>query len=88
MNSFHLSIVSFNQVVFEGDAVYCSVFTPTGMIGFKANHEPFVSVLKENTTIEYQSDSSKKESIEIKNGLFSFDKNICTITVFRCLSST
>ena len=82
MREFNLKIVSFNKVIFEGSATYCSIITQEGKMGFKANHEPFVSVLKDDSEIEYQVDSSKKELIKIQNGLFSFDKNECTITVF------
>ena len=82
MKKFKLKIVSFSRVTFEGLATYCSIITPGGKIGFKANHEPFVSVLKDNSVIEYQIDSGKKERVEIQNGLFAFDKNECTITVF------
>ncbi len=81
MNTFKLKIVSLDKTFFDGEAVYCSVVTKSGKIGFKAHHEPFVSVIKNNSQIEYQDQSGKKESVKITGGLFAFENNECTATV-------
>lgn len=82
MNFFNLKIVTFDKVLIDEQASYCAVFTRSGKMGFEARHEAFVSVLKDNSRIEYKSKSGKNGLLEIKNGLFEFSDNSCTVTVF------
>ena len=82
MNTFSLQIVSFNKALVDEQAAYCAVETATGKIGFKAHHEPFVSVLQNDSEIEYQIASKGVQKVKIQNGLFSFIDNKCSITIF------
>ena len=79
MNVFHLKILSFDKLVLDEAVTYCSVFTPTGKIGFKAHHEAFVSTLAEGSKVEYQLASGEHRDVYVANGLFSFKDNICTL---------
>ena len=81
MNTFNLKIVSFDKVVIDKPVVYCTVFTPSGKIGFKARHEAFVSVLKENSKVEYILENDESATFDVPNGLFSFKDNSCTLLI-------
>ena len=83
MNSFNLNIVSSDKIVVDEAAIYCSIITNAGKMGFEARHEPFVSVLKTNSIIEYKTAMGTKNSLNIINGLFAFENGNCTITVFE-----
>ena len=83
MNAFNLKIVSFEQIFIDEPVTYCAIHTSTGKIGFKARHEAFMSVLKENSNIEYTLKSGSKKKINLLNGLLAFKDNSCTITIFQ-----
>lgn len=83
MNSFNLKIVTFDKILFEGDVLYCAIRTLEGKFGFKARHEAFVTVLKENSSIECKLRDQHTKKIDISNGLFVFRNNSCTITVWH-----
>ena len=83
MNSFNLNIVSFDKIIVDEAATYCSIITDAGKMGFEARHEPFVSVLKSNSKVEFKTAAGEQKSIEVVNGLFSFENGNCTITIFE-----
>jgi F0F1-type ATP synthase epsilon subunit len=83
MNTFNLKIVSFEKIFLDEPVTYCAIYTSTGKIGFKANHEAFMSVLKENSQIEYTLKSGSQKKVALLNGLFTFKDNACTITIFQ-----
>ncbi len=81
MNSFKLIIRAYDGIIYDGQAVFCSVVTPAGGIGLEARHEPFLAVLKENSEIRYSVSPGTEASAEVRSGLLSFKANTCTITV-------
>jgi F0F1-type ATP synthase epsilon subunit len=81
MTPFHLTITASDKLYFDDEAVYCNVTTPRGSLGIEANHEPFLAVLKENSTITYRDESGGEKSLTIENGLLSFLDNNCIIAV-------
>jgi F0F1-type ATP synthase epsilon subunit len=54
--------------------------TPVGSIGLEAKHEPFIAVLRENSTLTYKTDNGEETSLNIINGMLSFKENFCIIT--------
>ena len=81
MNTFQLTIVAYNKLVFDGPARFCSVMTPGGSIGLEAHHENFLAVLKENSKISYRNAEGRDGSVKAESGLLSFENNTCTITI-------
>ena len=81
MKTFSLTIVSDSKIIFSGQAVYCSVVTPRGSMGFEANHEPFMAILKKDSEIEYRDKAGNKKSVMVQSGILSFENNTCTVTV-------
>jgi len=81
MDTFNLKIVSFDKILLEKEVVYCAIYTETGKTGFKFRHESFVTVLQENSSIEYDDFEGDNGNIPILNGLFSFRDNHCIISV-------
>ncbi len=80
-NTFDLIIAAHNSLIYKGPAVYCGVTTPAGSLGLEAHHEPFLTVLKENSLIHYRTPSAEKKSVAVRNGLLSFKHNTCVMTV-------
>ena len=83
MKTFKLIVISDSKTLFSGKILYCSVRTPSGSMGFEANHEPFLTTLEEGSDIEVKDASSKTTTLTIEKGLFSFRDNLCTITVLQ-----
>lgn len=83
MNCFNLKIISLNKLIFNGSARHCLISAKSGSMGFEARHEPFVSVLEDNSKIVFQPESGNSESIEVQNGLIAFKNNNCLITVYN-----
>ena len=81
MQTFVLTIVSAAQVHFDDEARYCRVSTPAGNIGFEARHEPFLSVLKENSEVMYRDAIGAEHTLPVESGMLSFRDNRCTLTV-------
>jgi len=81
MNTFKLSISTYNSVVYNGYAAYCGIMTLDGSLGLKAQHEPILSVLKENSVISYKNKSGQDKSFKIISGILSFHNNHCEIIV-------
>ena len=81
MQTFTLTIVSDSKTRFNGPALYCSVTTLSGSMGFEANHEPFLCTLKEGSAIQVKDAASKETEITIANGMLSFKNNSCIVTV-------
>jgi F0F1-type ATP synthase epsilon subunit len=81
MTSFNLTIVSERKIHFSGKTAYCGVQTLNGSIGFEADHEPFMGVLKPDSLITYGNGDSGDESLKIHDGMLSFKNNDCTITI-------
>ncbi len=83
MQMFTLTIVTDSITLFNGPALYCSVTTLSGSMGFEANHEPFLCTLQEGSTLRIKDASSKETEIIIDTGLLSFKDNSCTITALQ-----
>ncbi|MBU1043575.1 MAG: hypothetical protein KJ915_04155 [Candidatus Omnitrophica bacterium] len=81
MNTFNLSISAYNAVLYNGRAVYCGITTIDGSLGFEAQHEPMLSVLKENSAISYKDAQGMEKTIQIVNGMLCFKNNKCTIII-------
>ena len=81
MHEFSLKIVRPEKTVFTGKATYCHFTTSDGEMGIKARHEPFMAVLKDNSTLLYRHTDGKEESIEVVNAIVSFRNNECTIAI-------
>jgi len=81
MKTFSLTVVSESKTLFSGQAVYCSVITPSGSMGFEANHESFLCTLQEDSTIHIRDVSSRETEVSVQSGLLSFKDNTCTVTV-------
>ncbi len=83
MDTFKLVIVSDSKTLFSGEALYCSVTTQSGSMGFEANHEPFLCILQEGSAIQIRDASSKETEISIAGGMFRFKDNTCTISALQ-----
>ncbi len=81
MKSFPLTIVSDSQILFSGQARYCGITALSGSIGFEADHEPFIGILRKKTPITIIDDASKEMTVEVESGILSFNNNSCTVTV-------
>ncbi|MBN2444100.1 MAG: F0F1 ATP synthase subunit epsilon [Spirochaetales bacterium] len=81
MTSFHLTITAPQYLIFNDPAVYCKVTTLSGSIGIEAHHEPFLALLKENSSVTYKDESGAEKSILLESGLLSFFNNKCNIAV-------
>ena len=82
MSNFNLKIVSFDETIIDDSIEFCSITTLTGKMGFEARHEPFISILKENSSITYRTNDKKEFIVEIVNGLFTFQDGAASATVF------
>ena len=82
MNYFDLQIVTFEKLLVDEQVTSCAVYTETGKIGFKALHEAFISILRENSEVEFINKAGKKNIVKITNGIFSFKNNTCVITAY------
>ncbi len=80
METFDLTIVSDSKILYAGSALYCGVTTLKGSIGFEAFHEPFIGILKDGSSITYLNSSKNENNLAVKDGIVSFENNICTIT--------
>ncbi len=82
MKTFTLTIVTDSKTIYSASALYCSVDTYDGSIGFEAFHEPFFGVLKDGSQIVYKTGGKGDEfSVKVKSGIVSFLNNTCTLTV-------
>ena len=81
MKTFELTVISEAKVHFKGRASHCGVTTLSGAIGFEADHEPFVGVLKPGSKIRYTGEEGGEKSLIIQDGMLSFKKNNCTIII-------
>jgi F0F1-type ATP synthase epsilon subunit len=83
MKSFRLVVVTDTKTLFSGEALYCSVTTPSGSMGFEADHEPFLCTLQPGSVIQIKDASAKETEAAsgIESGFLSFKDNICRITV-------
>ncbi len=81
MKTFPLTIVSDSKILFSGQARYCGITAFSGSIGFEADHEPFIGVLRKNTGITFIDSTSKEMTVKVESGILSFSENSCTITV-------
>jgi len=81
VDTFKLTIVSDSKTLYSGQAVFCSITTLSGSMGFEANHEPFLCTLKEGSAIQVKDAASKETEITIANGMLSFKNNSCIVTV-------
>jgi F0F1-type ATP synthase epsilon subunit len=79
MRSFNLTVVSPEKTIFNGSVTYCCFVTPEGKMGVKANHEPFLVVLKDNAEFLYRPTDGSEETIYPVNATAVFKKNECTI---------
>ncbi len=83
MKTFTLTVISDSKTLFSGQALYCSVTTSSGSMGFEANHEPFLCTLQEDSNIQIRDVSAKETEVEIESGMLSFKDNACTISVLK-----
>ena len=81
MDTFKLVITSDSKTLFSGEAFYCSVTTPSGSMGFEANHEPFLCTLKRGSDILVKDPSSGEKDFQVVGGMLSFKNNSCIVTV-------
>ncbi len=81
MKTFTLTIVTDSKTIYSANALYCSVDTYEGSIGFEAFHEPFFGVLKDGSQIVYRTGKGDEFSVTAKSGIVSFLNNTCTLTV-------
>jgi F0F1-type ATP synthase epsilon subunit len=78
--TFKMIISTPEKTFYKGPAVLCRVETPAGSIGFEAKHEPFLGVLKENSSLYYKTDSDKENKLDVTSGILLFNENSCIIT--------
>ena len=83
MKTFPLTIVSDTEIIFSGQVHYCGVTTYSGSIGFEADHEPFIGVLRKTTGITFIDSTSKETTVKVESGILSFSDNSCMIAVQR-----
>ncbi len=81
MKTFDLTILTSTKVLYKGAAAYCGTTTKSGSIGFKANHEPFIGVLKEDSPISYRLSDGSMETLTAADGMLTFKDNLCTIII-------
>ena len=81
MNLFKLRVISDSEILFSGKVRYCGITTVSGSIGFEANHEPFLGILKPGSSIEYTDRNGTKNNIPIEDGMFKFTDNSCSVIV-------
>lgn len=81
MTSFHLTVSSADKLLYDGMSAYCNVNTDSGSLGIESKHEPFLSVLRDNSQVRFQDQSGTEKTIEISRGLLLFEDNKCVITV-------
>ena len=78
--TFKMVISTPEKTFYKGPAVLCLAFTTEGSIGFEAKHEPFIGVLKENSTVFYKTDEDREVTLEVISGMLLFERNTCIIT--------
>jgi F0F1-type ATP synthase epsilon subunit len=83
MNTFALTILAYNAVLFQGEARSCRVSTSHGSLGLEARHEPLLAVLRDGSDVAVTDAQGKTHTIPVATGLLSFRQNACTITVER-----
>ena len=81
MSSFKLTIVSDSGLIYSGGVRYCGITTLSGSIGFEANHEPFLGVLKQGSEINYTEESGSEHTAAVADGILSFSGNECSVVV-------
>ncbi len=81
MQTFQLSIITWNRSIYDGPVRLCTVTTPEGSIGLEAHHETFLAVLQDDSEVYYKDGDGNSSSVMVKNGILSFENNNCTITV-------
>ncbi len=81
MSTFTLSIISDTKIIYSGKVRYCGIVTISGSIGFEANHEPFMGILKPGSEIEYINENGAGETVSVEDGMLKFIDNKCSIIV-------
>ena len=81
MNTFALTISAFNKSIYNDQAVSCRIVTPSGALALEANHETFLAILKEHSTIRYKEPSGTERTCKIESDMLSFKNNICLVAV-------
>ena len=79
MRTFNLTVVSPEKTIFDGSVSYCCFVTPEGKMGIKANHEPFLVVLKDSAELLYRLPDGVEKIIYPVNATAVFKKNVCSI---------
>ncbi len=81
MKTFPLTIVSDSEIIFSGQVRYCGIISVSGSLGFEADHEPYMGILRKKSEITIIDGVSKESVVKVESGLFLFSKNSCTVTV-------
>ncbi len=81
MSTFTLSIISDTKIIYSGKVRYCGIVSINGAIGFEANHEPFMGILKPGSEIEYIDENGTGETVTVEDGMLKFTDNQCSIIV-------
>ena len=79
MKTFHLTIAQVGQNIFDGEAVSVTLPGSAGVFTVLANHEAFVSPLKEGSA-KIVTPDNKQENISISaGGIVEVSKNQATV---------
>jgi F0F1-type ATP synthase epsilon subunit len=79
MRSFNLTVVAPEKTLFDGPVSYCCFETPEGKMGIKANHEPFLVVLKNHAPFLYRETDGTENTIYPLNATAVFKNNSCSV---------
>ncbi len=81
METFKLTIAEDNKIPFEGQARYCRITTPGGVLGFEPRHEGFAGILMPGSEVEYTDGRGAEHTLSVSWGTFLFEDNVCSIVV-------
>lgn len=76
--TFHLTVARVGENLFDGEAVSATLPGADGVFTVLANHEAFVTTLKEGS-IEIQGPENERQSIAITDGVAEVSNNQATI---------
>jgi F-type H+-transporting ATPase subunit epsilon len=80
VRTFKIQIITPDKILFDGDAQYCGVTTPTGAVGFEARHAATAAILQKGSEILVRTADGTEKNVAVKDGILVFRDNICTIT--------
>ena len=76
--TFHLTVAKIGEKLFDGEAISASLPGEDGIFVVLANHEAFVTPLKQGL-IQVETPEGKKETFEIQKGIAEISNNQATV---------